>query len=193
MLHFELHKEWPGTNGDARDVLALVSQISKNTPPPPIQLNGVLLPEEICEIHNESGAALVFQLRKEISSRGESELLRYMEKIVGSVSKILMDPSAGSGEHINLTGALELVAAIEARFPKAFTFGFAGGLGGAEPAQIAHTTQVVETLRRALGSSNFSVDTETRVRVPGETPGTDVLSLSHCQTYFEAVARGFTR
>lgn len=193
MLHFELHKEWPGTSGDAAQVVSLLRLLSKDSLVPPVQLNGVLLPEEIVEIHKESGALLVFQLRKELSARGESEVLTYLERIAGSISKILMDPSAGSGEKIDLTAALDLRVAIEARFPGVFTFGFAGGLGGAEPQQMAHTSQVVRTLCEELTSTDFSVDTETRVRVPGPIPGTDVLSLELCERYFAAVRDGFQK
>jgi hypothetical protein len=193
MLHFELHKTWPGTRGDARDVISLLRAVSKNSTTPPVQLNGVLLPEEIIEIHTESGAPVVFQMRKELSSRGESEVLRYLEQVVGFVSMILMDPSAGSGEAINLKSALDLRAAIEARFPNTFTFGFAGGLGGSEPAQMARTTQLVEFLCKELTNANFSVDTETRVRVPGHNPTCDVLSVDLCERYFSAVTEGFAR
>jgi hypothetical protein len=190
MLHFELHKDWPGTAGDARDVLSLLHILSHDNFTPPIQLNGVLLPSEIVEIHKQGGAPLVFQLRKELSSRGESEVLRYIEQVAGSISKILMDPSAGSGEGINLKGALHLCAAIESRFPKMFTFGFAGGLGGAHVAQATHTTQLVQTLCKELLGANFSVDSETGVRVPGNIPGTDVLSIELCEKYVAAVSEG---
>jgi len=193
MLHFELHKEWPGTSGDATQVVSLLHSLSKDNLAPPVQLNGVLLPEEIVEIHKESGAPIVFQLRKELSARGESEVLKYLERVAGSISKILMDPSAGSGEKIQLKSALDLCTAIDARFPGAFTYGFAGGLGGAEPQQMAHTTDVVRTLCKELASADFSVDTETRVRIPGTTPGTDVLSLELCERYFAAVQAGLQK
>jgi hypothetical protein len=193
MLHFELHKAWPGTRGDAQDVLTLLRAVSKDSTTPPVQLNGILFPDEIIEIHRESGAPVVFQLRKELTARGESEVLRYLEQVVGFVSKILMDPSAGSGKAIDLKSALDLRSAIEAHFPNTFTFGFAGGLGGSEPAQMAHTTQVVESLCRWFAQANFSVDTETRVRLPGDDPNTDILNLDLCERYFAAVSNGFTR
>jgi hypothetical protein len=193
MLHFELHKTWPGTRGDAHDVLSLLRAVSKDSTVPAVQLNGLLFPDEITEIHRESGAPVVFQLRKELGARGESEVLRYLEQVAGSVSKILVDPSAGTGEAINLKSALDLCSAIEARFPNTFTFGFAGGLGGAQPAQMAHTTQLVESLCKELTNANFSVDTETRVRIPGGTPGCDVLSLDLCESYFAAVSEGFAQ
>lgn len=191
MLHFELHKAWPGTRGDAADVIALLSVLAKDSLTPPVQLNGVILPSEVREIYMETGVPLVLQLRPELANRGEDELIRYLEEIAPAISMILMDPSAGAGQSIDIVPAVRVYNTIRDRFPERFTFGFAGGLGGNSELQIAHTTRVVRELRSHLGSSEFSIDVESNVRVPTPGSGTDHLDDALCQAYLAAVRAGF--
>jgi hypothetical protein len=193
MLHFELTKTWPGDPGDVQPVLSLLSALSKANLFPPVQLNGIFRAEDINEIHREAGVPLVLQLRKELSDLSETELLRYVESIAASISKILMDPSAGAGLKIDLEPAVKLQRAIERHFPHVFTFGYAGGLGGGSEPQIAHTSAVIHTLKTALGDSLFSVDTETNVRSAGEQPNTDELDIDLCDVYFSTVRAGLNR
>ena len=192
MLHFELTKTWPGEPLDVAPVLSLLRALSKSNLFPPVQLNGVFRAEDINEIHKGAGVPLVLQMRKELSDRGETEILRYMESIASSIAMILMDPSAGSGLKINLDPAIHIQGAIEKRFPAMFTFGYAGGLGGGTEAQITHTTAVVHSLKKALGNTHFSIDTETNVRVPGQQQDTDELDMNLCDLYFSAVWKGLT-
>ncbi len=190
MVHCELPKVWPGNKGDTAALRSLLRHLAKEGLSPPVQLNGVLLGEEVRELYAETGVPLVFQLRKEITALGEADVLRYVEGVVSSVSKILMDPSAGTGERIDIEHALQWQRAIERRFSEAFTFGYAGGLGGRTTAEIEHTRGVVHALGQALGSQNFSIDVESRVRAPGKVPGTDHLDLKLCDTYLGAVSAG---
>lgn len=193
MLHCELPKVWPGRRGDTAALRSLLQDLAKEGLSPPAQLNGVLLPEEIKELFGETGVPLVLQLRKEITARGESGVLQYVEAIVPSVAMILMDPSAGTGERIAIEQALQWQRKIEAEFPGAFTFGYAGGLGGGTPAEIEHTREVVHSLTKALNGGDFSIDVESRVRVPGKVPGADQLDLNLCDAYFGAVSSGLRR
>ena len=192
MLHFELTKTWPGEPLDVAPVLSLLRALSKSNLFPPVQLNGVFRAEDINEIHKGAGVPLVLQMRKELSDRGETEILRYMESIASSIAMILMDPSAGSGLKIKLDPAIQIQRALEKRFPALFTFGYAGGLGGGTEAQITHTTAVVHSLKKALGNTHFSIDTETNVRVPGQQQDTDELDMNLCDLYFSAVRNGLT-
>jgi hypothetical protein len=191
MLHFELHKTWPGTVGDASAVIALLKILAKDGLTPAVQLNGVLFPAEILEIHKETGAALVMQLRPELAALREPELLSYIERVAPAISMILMDPSAGSGQSIDLDPAIKLYQAIESCFPNQFNVGFAGGLGGAAEQQKAHTTSVVRELRARLHTNAFSVDTESKVRVTVNAAGDDVLDIALCEAYFDAARAGF--
>lgn len=190
MLHCELPKTWPGRRGDTAALRSLLQDLAKEGLSPPVQLNGVLLPEEIKELFGETGVPLVLQLRKEMTALGETEVLRYVEAIVPSVAMILMDPSAGTGERIDIEQALRWYRAIEARFPKAFAFGYAGGLGGGTPAEVDHTREIIHSLTKALNGGDFSIDVESRVRLPGKVPGADQLDLNLCDTYFSAVSSG---
>jgi hypothetical protein len=190
MLHFELHKAWPGTRGDAAEVIDLLSFLAKDSMAPPVQLNGVIVPAEIRQIHDETGVPLVLQMRPELTSRSDDELMRYLEEIAPATSMILMDPSAGAGQSIDLEPTIRLYHTIQGRFPNRFTFGFAGGLGGITEHQIAHTTHVVRELRSRLGSSEFSIDVESNVRLPATATGDDHLDHTLCEAYLGAVRSG---
>ena len=190
MLHFELHKPWPGTHGDSEPVIALLKALSRESLSPPVQLNGVLFAEEIERIKKETGVPLVLQLRQEIAEREPSEMLSYIESVAPYIDLILIDPSAGGGHAIDLAPAISLRNQIDNRLPNRFIFGFAGGLGGKTESQSALTTTTVRQLTHTLGTPHFSVDTESGVRVPGPTPDTDVLSLELCERYFAAVVAG---
>jgi hypothetical protein len=192
MIHMELHKSWPGTAGDGAAVIALLQALAADGLTPPVQLNGVLLPTEINEIYRETRAALVLQLRPELEALGKAGLLSYIEQIAPAISMILLDPSAGTGQSIDLAPALSLHAAIQKRFPNQFTFGFAGGLGGQTERERHHTTATVRELRSKLGSDDFSVDVESKVRIPTNTAGDDSLDLNLCEAYFGAVMEGFS-
>ena len=190
MIHFEARKTWPGTVGDGSSVIALLKALTSEGIPPAAQLNGVLLPEEINEIHRETGAALVLQLRPELEARGQSGILSYIEQIAPAISMILMDPSAGTGLSIDLAPALSLYTALQQRFPNHFTFGFAGGLGGRTDRERANTAGIVRELRTKLGANDFSVDVESKVRLEKSALGEDLLTIDLCEAYFEAVIEG---
>jgi len=192
MLHFELHKSWPGTRGDAKEVIALTSDLARHGLQPPIQLNGVLLESDVNEIVKESGCRVVLQFRKEFSEQSERSLLTYIEAVAPAVSMILLDPSAGTGHSIDLAPALQTRALLESNFPQQFTYGFAGGLGGISDKEKAHTTRIVQELTVALGSTAFSIDTETRVRAVHPELNTDTLDLERCETYFASVTAGLS-
>ena len=192
MLHFELTKTGPGEPADVAAVLSLLRALSQSNLFPPVQLNGVFRADDVNEIHKGTPVPLVLQMRKELSDRGETEILRYMESVASSISMILMDPSAGSGLKIDIEPARNLQRAIEKRFPGMFTFGYAGGLGGGSESQIAHTSSVVHSLKKAFGNTHFSIDTETKVRVPSQQPDTDELDMNLCDLYFSAVRKGLT-
>lgn len=191
MVHFELHKEWPGTQGDAASVISLLTFLERNGALCPVQLNGVILPHEIMRIRSETGAPIVLQLRKEISNRPLREVLAYIDSVASAVSKILMDPSAGAGESLSIDSAMSLYREIEKRFPGVFRFGFAGGLGGAEQSERQRTTETVQALRVHIQSGEFSVDSETKVRRLTSKSGEDLLDIDLCAAYLEAVQAGF--
>lgn len=192
MIHLELHKTWPGTGGDAGAVIALLKALTADGATPAVQLNGILLPGEIQEIHRETGAALVLQLRPELAAQGESGLLSYIEQISPAISMILLDPSAGTGQSIDLAPAISLYTAIQRRFPNQFTFGFAGGLGGQTQQERSHTTALVRELRSKLGTKDFSVDVESKVRITKPASSDDVLDIDLCGAYFAAVMDGLS-
>jgi len=190
MIHCELHKSWPGTPRDRDDVLELLGYLASHDLRPPIQLNGVLFPEDILRIHREGKVPIVLQLRKELAERNRAELLDYISAVSPAVSTILMDPSAGAGSIISLTPALSLMGEIERRCPSIFRFGFAGGLGGAEAAQLEATSALVRELSRSMPENAFSVDVETNVRAPAPGTGGDTLDVQLCSLYFQAVRTG---
>lgn len=190
MIHCELHKSWPGTPRDRDDVLELLGYLANHGLRPPIQLNGVLVPEDIVSIHQEGGVPVVLQLRKELAERDRPELLDYIAAVSTAVSTILMDPSAGAGSIISLTPALSLMGEIERRCPSTFRFGFAGGLGGAEAAQLEATSALARELSRAIPGGAFSVDVETNVRAPAPGTSGDTLDARLCSLYFQAVRAG---
>ncbi len=191
MIHMELRKSWPGTVGDAGSVIALLNALVADGVTPAAQLNGVLLPGEIQEIHRETGAALVLQLRPELAAQGEFGLLSYIEQIAPAISMILLDPSAGTGQSIELASAISLHNAIQKRFPNQFSFGFAGGLGGQSAQERSHTTALVRELQSQLGTNGFSVDVESKVRMSQPASSDDVLDIDLCEAYFAAVMDGF--
>jgi hypothetical protein len=190
MLHFELSKSWPGTAGDARHVLDLLGALAQHNLRPPVQLNGVLLPDELARIHHEGKVSIVLQLRKELSQRGEDELAQYLSSIREYVAAILIDPSAGTGEAIDLSSLQSLVALISTQMLPGCRLGFAGGFGSSTPAQVEHTLASIRSLRSLLHSSAFSVDAETHLREAHPPPGVDTLSISRCQGYLETVRKG---
>ncbi len=190
MLHFELGKAWPGQRGEAKPVVTLLKRLAQYGLHPAVQLNGSLQAEDIHEICKEGGVPIVLQLRKELADRGEAELLKYIESVSSSISMILLDPSAGSGHAIEIEPAVQLHRAIDARFPGAFSFGYAGGLGGEGPAQQQQTATIVREIFQALGTTRFSVDVETRVRRPSPNNNADELDLELCAKYFAAVMMG---
>lgn len=190
MIHFELHKTWPGTNSDSDAILELLRYLATHDLHPPVQLNGVLFPHDILKIHREGKVAIVLQLRKELAEQSRSELLRYISEISPAVSTILMDPSAGAGSAIDLEHALNLMREIEARHPEAFHFGFAGGLGGSHPADIERTSAMVAELSKNIPRGAFSVDAETKVRVKIDDTEIDRLDIDLCSHYFRAVKAG---
>ena len=199
MIHFELHKTWPGTRGDGDAVIALLKLLSQDNLSPAVQLNGVLLPEEILRIYDETGAQLVLQMRKEIAERGEEEILAYLDALRSgspdssgsAIAMMLMDPSAGEGHKIALGPALSVYQAMIRRFPNAFTVGFAGGLGGSSDDEREKTTRLVRELCTAMGTDLFSVDVETKVRRrPVPELEADVLDMELCEAYFSAVQQG---
>lgn len=193
MLHCELPKVLPGKRGDTAALRSLLQDLAREGLSPPVQLNGVLLPEEIKALFGETNVPLVLQLRKEVTALGEYEVLRYVEAVEPSIAMILMDPSAGTGERIDIEQALQWQRKIEAEFPRSFTFGYAGGLGGGTPAEIEYTREVVRSLTEALNGGDFSIDVESRVRVSGKIPGVDQLDLNLCDVYFGAVSAGLRR
>lgn len=191
MVHFELHKVWPGTSTDCDAVLELLQYLAAHDLHPAVQLNGVLFPADIVKIHREGEIPVVLQLRKEHTEQGRDELLRYIKGVSAAVSMILMDPSAGAGASINLGHALALMRDIEEQHPKHFHFGFAGGLGGSQPADIERTTALVADLSRNIAGAAFSVDVETKARVRIDETEIDRLDVSLCSHYFRAVRAGF--
>jgi hypothetical protein len=191
MLHFELHKSWPGTRGDSRSVISLLQFLQRDGLLPPVQLNGVLFPDEVVEIYETTGIPIVFQMRKEISDLGLERVVSYIEALKGSISKILMDPSAGTGAAIATEGAMRLYRAIEDRFPGLFTFGFAGGLGGSSDADRKHTTETVRSLLSCIPSAEFSLDSETKVRHETGLHGEGHLDIELSRAYFSAVNEAF--
>lgn len=193
MLHFELHKSWPGTRGDSGSVISLLQLLQRDELLPPVQLNGVLFPDEIVEIYETTGVPIVLQMRKEISDLGVERVLSYIEALKGSISKILMDPSAGTGEAISTEGATRLCRAIEERFPGLFTFGFAGGLGGSSDVDRNRTTETIKSLLMRLSSAEFSVDSETKVRRETGLLGEGHLDIELSRAYFSAVNDAFSR
>ncbi len=190
MIHFELHKTWPGTSTDCDAVLELLQYLAAHVLQPAVQLNGVLFPTDIVKIHREGGVPVVLQLRKEHTDQGRNELLRYIKEVSAAVSTILMDPSAGAGASINLGPALTLMRCIEEQHPKHFHFGFAGGLGGSQAADVERTTALVAELSRNIAGAAFSVDVETKVRVSLDESEIDRLDVSLCSHYFRSVRAG---
>ncbi len=190
MVHVELHKTWPGTTRDGDAVIELLRYLGAHHLTPAVQLNGVLLPTDIVRIHHETGVRIVIQLRKELEELGESQLLDYLQAVAPAVSTILMDPSAGAGTTIDLAPALRLMRNIDQQLPNTFHFGFAGGLGGSTEAEIKQTSYIIAELSRAIPNGAFSVDVETKVRVPIEQPGIDRLDSALCAGYFSAVIAG---
>jgi hypothetical protein len=190
MVHFELHKSWPGTPDDGEQVLELLQYLASHDLRPPLQLNGIILPDDIQRIHREGGIRIVLQLRKELVARGEAELLHYISTVSSAISTILMDPSAGAGAAIDLAPALAVMREIEAQRPNMFHFGFAGGLGGSNHAERALTTDLVGELSGAIPDGAFSVDAETKIRAMVDGSETDRLDLSLCSHYFQAVRAG---
>ena len=190
MIHFELHKTWPGTTSDGESVLELLRYLASNNLHPPVQLNGVLFPHDILKIQRDGKVQIVLQLRKELAEQGRSELLCYISEVSPAVSTILMDPSAGAGATIDLEHAMSLMREIEERHPKTFRFGFAGGLGGSHPADIERTSARVAELSRNIPYGAFSVDAETKVRVRVDETEIDRLDVSLCAQYFKAVRSG---
>jgi hypothetical protein len=190
MIHFELHKTWPGTASDGEAVLELLRYLASHDLHPAVQLNGVLLPHDILKIHREGKVQIVLQLRKELAEQGRGELLRYISEVSPAVSTILMDPSAGAGATIDLKHAMSLTRDIEERHPKSFHFGFAGGLGGANSTDIERTSTLVSELSRNIPHGAFSVDAETRVRVKIDDTEIDRLDIDLCSLYFQAVRAG---
>ncbi len=190
MIHFELHKTWPGTTSDGESVLELLRYLASNDLHPPVQLNGVLFPHDILKIHREGKVRIVLQLRNELAEQGRSELLRYISEVSPAVSTILMDPSAGAGATIDLEHAISLMREIEERHPKTFHFGFAGGLGGSHPSDIERTSAMVTELSRNIPHGAFSVDAETKVRVKIENTEGDRIDIDLCSHYLRAVKAG---
>jgi hypothetical protein len=191
MLHFELGKVWPGQVGESASVISLLKRLAAHGLHPAVQLNGAVRTEDIHRIGNECGVPIVLQLRKELAERDEAELLNYINSVEAAVSMILLDPSAGAGHEIKVEPAVRLQRTIETRFPGRFSFGYAGGLGGATTGELQRTTEIVQEIREALRSHAFSVDVESRVRRAGQVPGTDELDLELCSRYFESVMAGF--
>ena len=192
MVHFELTKLWPASTGHATPVISLLKTLAKRGLYPPVQLNGVLLPDDIIRIRRETGVPIVFQMRKEISNLGEQGVLRYLEDVASHIDTILFDPSAGTGESFTSDSVLPLVSSIKTRFTNSFRFGFAGGLGATTTQQAERTSLAIRDLRLHLRPDIFSVDVETNVRIPGNTPGTDMLCIDLCTRYLHAVRKGFT-
>lgn len=192
MIHVELHKSWPGTSRDGDAVLELLRYLADHDLHPAVQLNGVILPRDILRIHNTGGVQIVLQLRKELAERERGELLEYISAVAPAVSTILMDPSAGAGSAIDLKPALRLMHEIEKRCPEEFNFGFAGGLGGADPTDVQRTTTLISELSRHIPQVAFSVDTETKVRTPVGQTDEDRLDISLCSHYFRAVRAGLS-
>lgn len=163
-VHMELHKDWPGTPGDAQHAIDLLSALKKEGLNPAIQLNGVLTPDDVRRIHGETGTQIILQLRKQITARGEVGVAEYVRSIGGSIAKILMDGSAGTGEPFQVADAVAWQHLLQNEVPADVHYGYAGGLGG------HNTRQTVLGLRTALGSDAFSIDTETLARTQSKNP-----------------------
>jgi phosphoribosylanthranilate isomerase len=192
MIHMELHKQWPGTPGDAESAIRLLAALQAHGTDPAIQLNGVLDPDSVKKIHEYTGAPIVLQLRKEIMQQGEKAVLRYVEEIHHHITKVLMDSSAGTGEEFDPATVVRWQRLFSKHFTGApFTYGYAGGL------DKDNTRQKIWALRTQLGNADFSVDIESKARrATGNAQVPDVLDTvpgGELEGYVEGSARGFAR
>ena len=189
MVHMELNKSIEGDPKDAGDVITLVKALVSEGFLPAVQLNGILSPESIKRIVEETGAPLVLQLRKELTDRAEITVMHYVEKLDGLISEILVDPSEGSGKRIDVSDAVKWQELFESELPGVFSYGYAGGLGGALFEERLETTRIISEFRKKLGHTRFSLDVESKVHSP-DGPIQDRLDHALLPSYYESVLNG---
>lgn len=101
------------------------------------------------------GKAIIFQYNKDFTSKDVSSAMQDMDKYEGLFDFVLIDPSRGRGEQIDMERSMEHRDALVARYGK--LVGFAGGFN---PENIEG---IVESLVERIGT-DFSIDVETGVR-----------------------------
>jgi phosphoribosylanthranilate isomerase len=154
-----------------------------------IQLNGVfgtITPEVLAGIRAKyPRLEIILQIhQKALDSMLVKEIIAKLKDFDELVDCVLIDPSGGRGEemdvaHAGILGNLILNHTL-------ISVGFAGGLKG------DNVGRIVGELRRRLGTSNFSIDAEggLRDRV-GEGYGNDKFNAVKAYKYFQNATEAF--
>lgn len=173
MVHLELHKQWPGTPGDAEHAIRLLNALKREGAEPAVQLNGILTPDDFKRIHGETDAALVLQLRQELTRMSPDTVLQYVQAVQHDIAGILTDASAGTGKAFDPARSAFWQKWLSLEKPDAdLMFGHAGGLNGSNAASQTRA------LREDLGHTHFSLDTESGARwQTGDPAEPDALDL----------------
>ncbi|TSC59817.1 MAG: hypothetical protein Greene041662_388 [Candidatus Peregrinibacteria bacterium Greene0416_62] len=192
MVHLELPKpdspDDPTAADSATVSIMLLRRLRDEGADPAIQLNGVLPAKDIVRIAEETGAAIVLQLRQELLRMGIDYILRYIAEARPGIAKILIDASVGSGIALHPDTAVYWQNLLENYFGlDAFTYGHAGGL------QESNTQGIVTAIAAQVGNA-FSTDIESGARRPSENTDTlDVSENGALERYVQAVRRAFSQ
>lgn len=193
MVHMELHKELWGTEGDGQHVITLLQALEPHDIRPAVQLNGILRPDDIKRISEETGAPIVLQFRKELEQANPAEVIRYVAEVQGAISEVLLDPSMGTGAVFDPETGLEWHRRLTEAFPDQFSYGVAGGLGGLSQESRTQTTEIVYGVAAALGGVDFSLDIESQAREPVGDGPEDRLARVRLEAYLQSARLGFDK
>ncbi|MBI2063867.1 MAG: hypothetical protein HYT65_02650 [Candidatus Yanofskybacteria bacterium] len=155
-----------------------------------LQLNGAfgkIAPEALASIRSKyPRLKLILQLhRKVLDTMPITDIVTHLKEMETLIDYVLIDPSGGRGEEMDVSAGAFLAKQIINQTPIAV--GFAGGLRGDNVAKI------VGELRNKLGMNNFSIDAEGGLRDKvGEGYGNDDFNIKKAQKYFINAVQAFS-
>jgi len=155
-----------------------------------IQLNGCfgkIKPEVLSGIKDAyPDLKIILQLNGGVlESMNEPEIARELVKFGGLTDYVLIDPSGGRGQKLDVGLSLEVAKEI-LYITNRVAVAFAGGLRG------SNVFGVVNRLRGGLRKKDFSIDAEGGLRDKvGEGYGNDNFNLCKAESYFKEAVRAF--
>ncbi len=141
-----------------------------------VQLNGIVDPDELRKVHERRpDVPVVYQLRRELMERGESDMIAHLNACRAHISHILIDLSAGCGIALSDDERSTIASLVRMNVPEA-RIGIAGGIS------VANVGTMYAAAYDQLG--HVGVDAETSIR----NPETDAFDVTRALDFLGAAA-----